>query len=146
MADREQRRTGDPRRQQLARIHLAKKALALEDECYRAVLRRVTGKSSAALMDSAERQAIIAEFVRLGFTDARAQRHQRAFPGKPATTGQVPMLRKVEALLADAGRPWEYARATAQRMFAVERLEWLSAGQLHRLVAALQVDANRRKD
>lgn len=135
----------DPRRQQLARIHLAKKALALEEDCYRALLRRVTGKGSAAAMSTAEREVVIAEFARLGFTDDRAQRARRQFPGKPVSANEVPMLKKVEALLADAGRHWEYARATAERMFGIERLEWLRPAQLHRLVAALQIDANRRK-
>jgi len=56
------------------------------------------------------------------------------------------MLGKVEALLADAQRPWDYAHSMARHMFGVDRLEFLRGGQLHRLVAALQIDANRRAE
>ena len=56
----------------------------------------------------------------------------------------MPQLRKVRALLADAKRPWSYAHGLAKRMYDVARVEWLDHDKLHRLVAALQVDANRR--
>lgn len=134
----------DPRRQQLARIHAGAKQLGLDDCTYRSLLERVTGKRSAGDMNVAERNAVIAELVRLGFKEARRADGRKAFPGKPKTVAEVPMLGKVEALLADAGRPWSYAHATAKQMFKVARVEWLSHDQLHRLVAALQVDANRR--
>lgn len=133
----------NPRGPQLAKIHVAIAQLGLDEATYRALYERVTGKSSAARMSVAERDAVIAELVRLGFQDSRKANGKAAFPGRPANTDQVPMLGKIEALLADAGRQWEYARATATRMFKVERLEWLSDAQLHKLVSALQIDANR---
>ena len=56
-----------------------------------------------------------------------------------------PMMRKIEALLLDNGWSWNYAHGTAKKMFKVDRVEWLSDGNMHKLVAALQIAANRRK-
>ena len=134
----------DPRRQQLARIHMAKKQLGLDEDTYRSLLKRVGGAESSAAMSTAQRNAVIAEFVRLGFKNGDQAGRRRVFPGKPKNTADVPMLRKVEALLADAKRPWSYAHALSKRMFHVNRVEWLRDNQLHNLVSALQVDANRR--
>lgn len=135
----------DPRRSQLARIHAAAKQLGMDEATYRALLRRVAGKDSAGAMSTTERNAVITEMVRLGFREVERAERRRAWAGRPNTTDQVPMLRKVEALLTDAGRPWSYAHRVARQMYQVNRVEWLNQDQLHRLVAALQVDANRRK-
>lgn len=134
----------DPRRQQLARIHMAKKQLGLDDDTYRSLLKRVGGKDSSGTMSAAQRNAVIAEFVRLGFKDAKRQERRKYFPGAPKNIDQVPMLGKVEALLADSKRPWSYAHAMSKQMFHVNRVEWLRDEQLHKLVSALQIDAKKR--
>lgn len=133
------------RNRQLGRIHQAKKQLALDEETYRSLLERVTGKRSSADMTGTERNAVLAEFARLGFKAAEQQGRKRVFAGKPRNLKDVPMLRKVEALLADAKRPWSYAIAMAKQMFGRDKLEWLRHDELHKLVAALQTDANRNK-
>ncbi len=51
----------------LAAIHVAKKQLGMQEDDYRAVLARVTGKRSSKDMDEAERGRVLAEFKRLGF-------------------------------------------------------------------------------
>jgi phage gp16-like protein len=135
----------DERRQQLGRIHQAKKQLALDDDSYRALLLRVGGHASSADMTVEQRNAVLREFARLGFKMADQATRKRRFPGRPKNTNDTPMLRKVEALLADAKRPWAYAHGAAKKMFHVNRVEWLNADQLHKLVAALQVDANRNR-
>jgi phage gp16-like protein len=56
------------RRARLAKVHVAKKQLALEDDSYRALLMRVTGKSSSADCTDAQLDAVLGEFARLGFT------------------------------------------------------------------------------
>ncbi|WP_411832303.1 gp16 family protein [Pseudoxanthomonas mexicana] len=132
------------RQQQIVRIHLGKKALGLDEDTYRSLLRRVGGHDSSAMMSVAQRNAVIAEMVRQGFREEGRKERRKRFPGRPANVDQVPMLRKVEALLADARRPWAYAHEMADHMFKVSRVQWLRHDQLHKLVAALQVDANRR--
>lgn len=134
----------DDRRIQIGRIKAAQKALGLDDATYRALLERVTGKVSSTQMSPAERNAVLAEFARLGFKRQDGRDRARAFPGRPKNVREVPMLRKVEALLADSKRPWSYAHAIAKRMFHVNRVEWLHDDQLHKLVAALQVNTFRR--
>lgn len=136
--------TSDARTKQLQRIHIAKKQLGLDEDTYRSLLQRVGGKASSADMTVAQRNAVIAEFVRLGFKDAKRKERRRFFPGAPKNIDQVPMLGKVEALLADSKRPWSYAHAMSKQMFHVNRVEWLRDDQLHSLVGALQIDANRR--
>ncbi|MEN9192815.1 regulatory protein GemA [Xanthomonas euvesicatoria] len=133
------------RKTQLAKIHLAAKQKGLDEATYRALLVRITGKDSAAKMTTEERALVIAEFVRLGFKDVQRTGRKRQWPGQPKNLDEVPMLRKVQALLADAKRPWAYAHSTAKQMYGIDRVEFLNQDQLHRLVAALQVDANRRK-
>ncbi|MFX6292549.1 regulatory protein GemA, partial [Acinetobacter baumannii] len=90
--------TPQQRTRELARIHQAKKQLGLDEDTYRAVLERVTGQRSAADLSAAGRAAVLAEFERLGFAPPR----RGPFPGRPKNTDAVPMLGKVEALLADA--------------------------------------------
>ena len=131
------------RRARLARIHLAKKTLALDEDTYRDLLARVTGQRSAADMTAQQHAEVLAEFARLGFRDERAEARAAAFRGRPKGVKDVPLLRKAEALLADGRKPWAYAHAMAKRMFKVARVEWLTGEQQRRLVAALEVDARR---
>ena len=129
---------------QLRRIHVAKKQLDLDDDVYRSLLMRVGGNASSANMTHAQRNAVIAALVSMGFKEADRKERRMNFPGRPKTCDLVPMLRKVEALLTDSKRPWSYAHAMSKQMFKVARVEWLRHDQLHSLVSALQVDANRR--
>lgn len=132
------------RKRQLGKIHQAKKQLNLDDSTYRSLLERVTGKNSSALMTHQERNAVIQEFTRLGFKYTEAASRKRVFAGCPKNVKEVPLLRRCEALLANGKLPWSYAHAMAKRMFDVTRVEWLNDQQLHKLVSALQVDANRK--
>ena len=138
------------RRRRLGKIHQGKKALKLSEPEYRALLVRASadehglgGYDSSANMTEAQHVAVLREMARLGFKQADTANRQRFFPGKPK--GELsPMLKKVEALLADSKRPWSYAHGLAKKMFKTQRVEWLSDHDLHSLVAALQADANRR--
>jgi len=123
------------------------KQLGLDEETYRALLVRVTGKSSCAQMSIAERGKVLDALKAQGFAFAPRTsviHHRPKDTRREHETFKSPMLRKVEALLADAKRPWDYAHSMARHMFGVERLEFLRSGQLHKLIAALQIDANRR--
>jgi len=139
----------DPRTRDLARIHVAAKALRLDRATYVALVKRVSAEcgkpcESSADLDAAGRAALIRELVRLGYKSDDQQRRKRIYAGRPKDIQAKPMLRKVEAILADNKRPWAYAHAMAKRMHKVDKVEWLNPQQLHTLVAALQVDAKRR--
>ncbi len=125
------------RNQQLSKIHIAKKDLCLDDETYRALLSRVTGQSSAKDLSPLLVAKVLQEFKRLGWKP----KHGRSKP-KPAAD-KAKLVGKIEAQLAEAGRPWEYGDGLAKRMYNVDRLEWLDAEQLGGVVAALAKDAKR---
>jgi len=137
----------DHRAAQIRTIKVAVKQLGLDDETYRALLLRVTGKSSCAQMSDGERGKVLDALKAQGFELApktSVVHHRPRDTRREPKADTTRMLRKVEALLADAKRPWDYAHAMARHMFGVDRLEFLRGGQLHKLVAALQMDANRR--
>ena len=125
------------RNQQLSKIHIAKKDLGLDDETYRALLSRVTGQSSAKDLSPLQVAKVLQEFGRLGWKSKQG----RSKP-KPAAD-KAKLVGKIEAQLAEAGRPWEYGDGLAKRMYNVDRLEWLDAEQLGGVVAALAKDAKR---
>ena len=56
----------------LAKIHIAKKDLCLDDGTYRDVLRRVTGKDSSSKMLMSELERVIYEFGNLGWKPSAA--------------------------------------------------------------------------
>lgn len=125
------------RNQQLSKIHIAKKDLGLDDETYRALLSRITGQSSAKDLSPLLVAKVLQEFERLGWQPKQG----RAKP-KPAAD-KAKLVSKIEAQLAEAGRPWEYGDGLAKRLYQVERLEWLDSKQLGGVVAALAKDAKR---
>lgn len=128
------------RRPLIAKIKIAQKELGMADEAYRAMLMRVTGKDSCAKLAMSELEAVLAELKSKGFTPRKSAGRR---PNRRDSAD--PMMRKIEALLLDNGWSWNYAHGTARKMFKVDRVEWLSDGNMHKLVAALQIAANRRK-
>ncbi|MCX8962157.1 regulatory protein GemA [Erwinia psidii] len=122
-------------------LHTGKTALAWDDETYRAVLARFTGgKTSSTTCTVQELEAVLEHM------------HQNGFPRQSRKHGRRPKvssdkrsaLSKIEALLADAGRPWSYAESMARRMFKQPVIEWLDDKQLTKLMQALIIDARRR--
>lgn len=126
----------------LAKIHIAKAQLGLDDETYRALLARVAGVRSAKDLSPRQMGAVLREFERMGWQPKpAAKRAGRAAP-RPSLD-RTALVGKIEAQLAEASRPWNYADAMALHMFKVERVEWCDVDQLRRLVAALAYDAKR---
>ncbi|MDO9625162.1 MAG: regulatory protein GemA [Pseudomonas sp.] len=125
----------------LAKIHVAKAQLGLDDETYRALLARIAGVRSAKDLNTRQIGAVLAEFERLGFKPLPTKKAGRKAP--KAAPDKAAMIVKIEAYLAEAKRPWAYADAMALRMFKVERVEWCDGDQLRRLIAALGYDAKR---
>jgi phage gp16-like protein len=54
----------------LAKIHIAKKQLCFDDDTYRALLGRITGKTTSGNMSEKERLAVLEEMKRQGFKPA----------------------------------------------------------------------------
>jgi len=83
----------------LAAIHVGRKQLGLDEETYRAMLCRVTGKSSAKDMSEGERAAVVREMRRCGFKpslrDIKKGIKGSFNKGKKARSG---LYRKLQAL------------------------------------------------
>jgi len=78
----------------LKAIHVGKRELGLDDDDYRGLLARVTGKSSSGQMTEAERRSVLDEMKRLGFK-RRSGSARRGFEGGYA--------KKLRALWISAG-------------------------------------------
>lgn len=136
------------RNKQLAAIHvIAAKRLRLDRETYVALLQRVGGVDSSGKLDSRGRAKVLDELRRLSGQGEQQMRNAVNLPDAPQNVREetAGMVAKVGALLAELGKSWNYAHGTAKRMFKVQRVEWLRPDQLHKLVAALQISANRGK-
>lgn len=126
----------------LSKIHIARSQLDMDDDCYRALLRRVAGVESSKDLNTRQVARLMAELEWLGFKPKPSTKSK----GKPQNAQQLgPRLDKVEAQLADMGLPWAYADALARQMFKVERVAWLKkADQLDAMIAALHVEQEKR--
>lgn len=129
----------DRRRRDLARIHILKAELALTAEQYEAVLWMHGRVESAAQLDEQGRQAVIRQLESRLPPTARSVRAR-------VGDDRAPLLRKALALLGDRGE--RYGLGVLRQMYgraAPERLEFASAAQLRKLVAALSYDQKRRR-
>lgn len=132
--------TADTRRTaELAKIHLAKKQLALDDDTYRAMLWTVARVHSARDLDDAGRRAVLEHLKARGFRGRPRTRSTRTTPPRD----RAALVRKVQAQMRAANVFSEYVDGMAKRMFQVERWEWCNPDQLHRLVAALAYHIKR---
>lgn len=152
----------DVRQEELAKIHIAKKELGLDDDTYRAMLTQVievdkarrlsvegikmyyNGVVSAKGLSAAGRAAVLEHLKASGF------KGKKTYAKRPHTTDNKAQLLKIEALLADMGLPWDYLTARQQgkdgktlsmveRLTGIKRLEWCNKTQLSKVIAALAI-------
>lgn len=135
------RAANDRRKAELAKIHIAKAQLGLDEETYRAMLWTQGCVHSSADLDAYGRQRVLDHLRSRGFD---GKRKSKTFPDRPHNVERSPQLRKIEALLADARRPWSYADSMCQRMFHIDRVTFANPEQLQKLISALAIDQKRR--
>lgn len=134
--------TDNARNRELAQIHIAKAQLGLDDETYRGMLWTVARVRSAGDLDFAGRKCVLDHLRARGFKPGRPAKGRAGRPVPSAD--RAAMVAKIRAMLAAAGREDAYADGIAKHMFGADRFEWLLPDQLHRMVAALVIDAKRR--
>lgn len=117
----------------LAKIHLARKQLNLDEDAYRSVIQRVTGQQSCKGLTDAQLGRVIEEFGRLGFKS------------KSSTPSERPAAAKIRALwieLAERGivqdRSDKALYAFVKRQAGVDRLDWLEAAAAASVIEALK--------
>ena len=125
----------------LAKIHIAAKALGLDDATYRQILERLTGKSSSRDLKDHQLAAVLAEFQRLGWTPPKGS-------GGAATSRKASgkaHVRKVFAIWSDmckGGIPETPTRAAllafVKRMTGLDDPEWMTVTQANTVTEALK--------
>ena len=129
------------KRAMLCKVHIARKDLALDEDSYRAVLERITGKRSAAQLRQAELHDVIEEFKRLGWK-AKKTGPKRAGKRALADGGQAAKIRALWLDLYHLGElrdPSEEALAGfVARVTGVEALQWVDGDQADRVIKALR--------
>ncbi|ATF95176.1 gp16 family protein [Cedecea neteri] len=126
------------RRNLIRLVHTGKTRLGWDDETYRDVLARQTGKRSAGDCSDTELEKMVLYMRTQGFAPSSHGRRPRV------ATGRRAMLGKIEALLAEAGRPWAYLDGMVFRMLGEKKpVEWLNDDQVRKLMQMLIVDAKR---
>jgi phage gp16-like protein len=140
----------DRRPKLLARVHILAKELGLDDHQYRDCLMDAFGVRTSRDLNEAELMAFADGLARL-LPEKHPQR-RAVRPGaprnlsKPAPAGESSrnaQLRKVEALLAEAGYPWSYADVLAKRICKVASIAWVPEDELYKVITALELDAKR---
>lgn len=130
----------------IAKIHIAKAQMALDEECYRALLRRVTGKDSSKAMSLGQLEAVLAEFKRLGFAGKPARAGRRKMAGEP----QAKKIRALWLVLYRMGAlrdPSEEALAGfVARACGVDDLHWTTPADADRVIRALRGWIQRLED
>ena len=138
----------DARRALMAKIHIAKKDLGLDEDTYRAVLARHGApgdRPSSAQMTVAQLEAAVRELQAKGWTPKKPGAGRRPRPPR----NRAEQITKIEALLADKAKrqgrpvPWAYADAIAKRVCRVDKVDWCDTDQLRRVIAALEYDRRR---
>ena len=140
----------DPRRRiDLAAIHVAKKNLALDDETYRAIIKRITrGRTgSSGEMKASERAELLDEFRRKGFQRPAAAEQARGGKSIGIEEGQH---RKIVAMwieLAKAGVVKDSSDRALNhfvtRVTRVSHLKWLRAREANKVIEALKAMKKR---
>lgn len=131
------------RNRQLARIHCLKRDLTLDDDTYQDVLWTLCRVRSAKELDATGRGRVIGHLVSLAHR-AGVNTGRKGKPRNARNWDRQALVSKIEAQLADAGRPWAYATSMARHMFDKDALEFCTGEELHKIVAALSYDAKRR--
>ena len=140
-------------RAKLAKIHIAKKELALTDEAYRDILRLHFGVESAKALNDRQAVALLNRFKAKGWKPTERPEAKRApRPRRSSTYIDLPdtpdaaQQRKVVALWNELGYPMCTLHSRVKRQFGVERLEWLmDHDSLHVLITDLEARLRRQE-
>ncbi len=149
----------DYKTRELAKIHIAKKELDMDDDTYRAMLMQVAGVSSSKDLSPIGRAKVLEHLKASGFKGkkTRSTGSGQAYPKRPNTTDNRAQLQKIEALLADMGLPWDYLiarqsgkenkqKSMVERLTGKKRLEWCTKTDLNKVIAALAIHQKKLEE
>ena len=124
-------------RAMLAKVHVAKKQLGLDDDSYRAIVTRITGHDSAGKASTGDLERLLAEFTRLGFKAAPA------ISAKPWVRKVYAIWRELAPLLDDATDATLAAFVARQTHSdrnpqGISKPEWLDAKEATKVIQGLE--------
>jgi len=136
-----QRPATPQRRAALAKVHAARKDLALAEESYRDLVARVTGRRSAKDCTLAQLDAVVAEMKRLGWQPRKTQParagKRKIAPGEVQAKARALWLDLYH--LGEVRDPAEAALdAFARRQVGVDSARFLTPQEAHRVIEALK--------
>ncbi|MDT8428513.1 MAG: regulatory protein GemA [Pseudomonadales bacterium] len=139
----------DPRRAELARIHMGATALGMDTSdpdpgsAYRSMLFTLARVSSARDLDAGGRRAVLEHLRAMGWSGGK---RRGSYPGRPHNINSEPMLQKIEAILAELKAPWSYADGIARRQCGIARAAWLRTTEdLRAVLMALLAEQQKRQ-
>ena len=126
----------DRLKKKCAAIHAAcgPRDLDLDEGTRRDIIERFAGagKRSTKDLDNRSADLVIDHLKKMGAKIGGSKNGPiRVSPEKAG------LLSKINALLADQGKDWNYAHAIAKNNFKTERVEWLTLPHLRGLIAQL---------
>jgi phage gp16-like protein len=114
------------RKAMIAKIHIAKKELGLEDEDYRFLLKSITGKDSCKYMHEGELEKVLEVLYALGFEPKKKARIENLSFNKE---GMIKMIEyHAEIILGDNWK--RRLRGYVKKKFGVDDIRWCSYRQL----------------
>lgn len=131
----------DPnKRAMVAKIHIAKKQLGMDDDVYRSMLQSVTGKDSTKLMTNSDLSTVVKALEKMGFK-AKTQ-SSKIGQRKLADSPEAKKIRALWLQLRDAGVLTDSSEqalvAFVKRMTGVHALEWLDSKKASKVIDALR--------
>lgn len=121
----------------LAKIHIGKTQLGMDDATYRAMLKTVAGVNSSKDLTPQGIDKVIRHLKGLGAEFTTPKNKGRRPHNTYSKADKAKQLQKIEALLADMGLSWDYARSIAKQMYKKDALEFLSSQELTGVITAL---------
>lgn len=134
----------ESRQSLLAKIHIAKKDLALPEDVYRAMVVNITGKESCAQASYKSLVAMVAEMRAKGWkgnTDSWLN-----YNASPEFCEECkPLGGKIRAILLDREKSWKYAQGIAEKACG-KTLQKCSVPELQRVVGILLNPTRGKKE
>lgn len=145
------------RRAAVVKVQIARKELGLQDDDYRSILERLTGRTSSADCSDAELGRVLDEFKAKGWVPRVVTGGQKAvssrpggprsFPNRPADHPAAKNARALWLSLWNLGEVRDSSEAAleafARRQLKVDRLQWADQGPTYKLIEALKAMAGR---
>ncbi|MBI1262973.1 MAG: DUF1018 domain-containing protein [Rhizobiales bacterium] len=144
-------KTSTVRRALTSKVHVAKKALALDDETYRLILDTRYGKRSSADLTDAQLTELVEHFKSLGFKPVKKGNAWRpsARPAGSALHGKIRALWLSLyhlGVISDASEKALTAfakRVSGGKATGIDALQWLDEGASNKVIEALKSWAQR---